>query len=213
VRTIVVPYPQSGPTHYRDLEPIVERAAAGLESFFVLGWSFGGPLALRLAATRPEAVLGVILAASFVRPPRPELVRWRRATVGAVLWTLRAIRRTRFLVPRLATPELRRAKGETWRRARSGALAARARAALAVDARVDLAACRAPILYLASEEDSSVPRHNVGDVLAGARRAEVTTIPGRHLAIFTHAEEAELAILEFVRRWSDAAVEFVSPRR
>src|SRR5262249_1358509 len=77
IRTRVVSYPQSGPTAYEDLMPLVEHAVADLESFFVLGWSFGGPLALHLAATRPGAVRGVILCASFVRPPLPGLVRWK----------------------------------------------------------------------------------------------------------------------------------------
>jgi pimeloyl-ACP methyl ester carboxylesterase len=198
LRTTVVEYPQFGPTRYEDLEPVVERAAARMSEFFVLGWSFGGPLALRLAAKRPDSVLGVVLAASFVRPPRPELARFRRGIVAPVLFTVRALRRVRFVSRRFATPELRRAKGETWRRARSGALAERARSALSVDARADLAACRAPILYLASTKDSSVPLHNVDDVLAGAPRAQVAQIPGAHLALFTHAQEAARALVDFV---------------
>jgi pimeloyl-ACP methyl ester carboxylesterase len=202
IRTRVVEYPQSGPTRYEDLVPLVERAAADLDELFVLGWSFGGPLALHLAAARADAVRGVILCASFVRPPRLELVPWRFTIVPPVVAVLRALRRTRFIVPRPATRELRRAKGEAWRRVNAKALAARARAALAVDARGDLASCRAPLLYLAASRDRAVPEHNAREVMSGAPRAELAIIQGHHFALFTRAHEARDLLVDFMQRCS-----------
>jgi pimeloyl-ACP methyl ester carboxylesterase len=205
IGTRVVSYPQSGPTDYEDLLPLVERAVLDLDEFFVLGWSFGGPLALHLAATRPEAVRGVILCASFVRPPMPGLVRWRFAIVPPLVAVVRALRRTRFLVPRAGMRELRRAKGEAWRRVSARALAARARAALVIDARDGLARCRAPVLYLAASRDRTVPERNAREVLSGARQAELATIAGPHFALFTRAQEASDRVVEFVRRCSERA--------
>jgi pimeloyl-ACP methyl ester carboxylesterase len=204
IRTRVVGYPQSGPTSYDDLALLVERAVADLDDFFVLGWSFGGPLALRLAAARPDAVRGVILCASFVRPPRSGLVPWRFAIVPPVVAAVRVLRRLRFLAPGLHSREFRRAKGEAWRRVKARALAARARAALAVDARDDLAGCRAPILYLAASHDRAVPEHNAREILAGARTAGLATIPGHHFALFTQAGHAIDPIAGFLRECSDA---------
>jgi pimeloyl-ACP methyl ester carboxylesterase len=59
-----------------------QDAAGVLESFTegpstVVGWSFGGLIALDLAATRPELVSGVVIieAPLFERWPRPDLIR------------------------------------------------------------------------------------------------------------------------------------------
>ena len=57
----VVTYPEQGPNGYDDLYPRVvaaaETAVADGGPCDVLGWSFSGPLALRLAAERPDVVL------------------------------------------------------------------------------------------------------------------------------------------------------------
>lgn len=205
VRPVVVPYPASGPTGYEDLQPRVEAAVAGLGEFFVLSWSFGGPLALRLAVSRPDAVRGVILCASFVRAPRPKLMHWRFMAVAPVIGTIRALWRTRLLFRRFASPDLRRAKAETWRRVNAAALAARVRAILAVDARADLAACRAPLLYIANSGDRVVPAHNADEIVAGARHAERATIAGHHFAMFTNSDAAAGAVVRFLQTWSQVS--------
>jgi len=202
IRPLVVNYPESGPCTYDELEQRVEAAVSGLDACIVFGWSFGGPLALRLARTRPALVRGVVLCASFVRAPRPELVRWRFAAVTPVIWTLRALWRTRLLFRRFGSPAFVRAKGETWRRVSARALAARARAALRVDARVDLATCKAPILCIQFTRDHAVPRHNTREILAGARAAELVTFEGHHLAMFEQAEHVAAALARFVRSTS-----------
>ena len=71
---VVITYPATGPNAYDDLAPIVLEAIDKLEEFAILGWSFGGPLALMVAARRPSQVSGVVLCGSFVTPPHPALV-------------------------------------------------------------------------------------------------------------------------------------------
>lgn len=196
IRAQVVPYPaqRAAGNSYAELQARVEAAVSGLDECFVFAWSFGGPLALRLACARPELVRGVILCASFVRPPRPALARWRWAVVTPVIWTLRALWRTRLLFRRFGSPTFRRAKGETWRRVDASALAARA-----VDARVDLATCKAPILCIQFARDRSVPPHNARQIQAGAPRAELLALEGHHLGMFEGAEAVAAAVARFVR--------------
>ena len=57
----VVCFP-SGGSNYADLLAIVREALSDYPSFYVLGSSFAGPLALMLAEAEPEKVKGVILA-------------------------------------------------------------------------------------------------------------------------------------------------------
>lgn len=205
IEPLVVTYPPRGPTGYDALLPRVERELAGRSACFLLAWSFGGPLALRAARVCPHSVRGVILCASFVRAPRPELVRWRFAAVAPVIGALRTVWRTRLLFPRFASPELRRAKARTWGLVDSAALAARTRALLTVDARADLAALRVPMLYVAFSRDRAVPAHNGAEILATARHAQFDVIPGHHLALFTEARRAAEVVTRFVSRHSRRA--------
>jgi pimeloyl-ACP methyl ester carboxylesterase len=200
VRIVVVEYPQRGPTAYADLEPLVAEQVRRAGPCVLLGWSFGGPLALRVARQDPERVRGVVLCASFVRSPRLWLARWRFAAAPAVVGTIRALWRLRLWVPGNASPEFRLAKRRTWRAVGARSLAARAREVLAVDARSDLAECRAPILCVAGSRDRAVPAHNAREIVAGARSAELVTIAGSHMALFTSAREAAVHLERFLSR-------------
>lgn len=200
IRPVVVTYPTTGPNDYADLVPLVQRVVAGTPRFHLLGWSFGGPLAMMTAGANPEAVRGVILCASFARAPRPDLAPWRFAFRPPVVATIRALRRAPALLGGYPTDGMRRARAETWRRVGSGVLSSRARAAFAVDARPHLASCTAPVLYVASSRDRVVPAHNIDDVRAVAQHCEVVTIDGPHLALVTNPGPAAAHIAEFIRR-------------
>src|SRR5689334_12411833 len=71
VETVAVGYPPGARNGYDDLLPLVRAQLPTERPFFLLGWSFSGPLALLAAAERPPYLRGVILAASFVRTPVP----------------------------------------------------------------------------------------------------------------------------------------------
>src|SRR5262249_35059820 len=81
-----------------------------------------------------------------------------------------------------------------WRRVRSGALAARARAALSVDVREELRACRLPLLYLAASEDRVIAPSHGREILALVPGARLETIEGPHLALFTNPADAAAII-------------------
>lgn len=199
IEPVVVTYPPSGPNAYEDLLPVVERAVTGLESFALLGWSFGGPLALMVAARHPAQVSRVVLCASFVTPPRRRLAPWRFALVTPVIATMRTIRRLRFWIPGFASSEMRAAKAKTWKRVGARVLAARARAALGVDASKLLCACPAPVDYLASTNDETIPRASLDEVLAIAPSVRVAWVDGPHLALFTNPVQAAASIAGLLR--------------
>jgi pimeloyl-ACP methyl ester carboxylesterase len=200
IRPVVVTYPSSGPNDYGDLLPLVERAVRDHDGVHILGWSFGGPLALMLASRRPSAVRSVILFASFVRAPHPGIAPFRQALRPSVVAAIRAIRRAPGFVRGYQTEGLRRAKADVWRSVDAGVLSMRARAALAVDVRPHLAACSAPLLYVAASRDRVIPRRNLDDVRSGACSCEVVTIDGTHLALVTNPEPAAAHIARFVAR-------------
>jgi pimeloyl-ACP methyl ester carboxylesterase len=194
---LVVTYPATGPNAYADLIPVVIRAVNALEHFAVLGWSFGGPLALMLAAQRPSRVSEVILCSSFVTPPNPRLVRYRALFTTPVIAAIRAIRRTRYVIPGFSPPALRRAKIMTWRQVNARTLGIRARAVLDLDARELLAGCSAPILYMSSTRDEVIPRASMDQILAIAPGTKIAEIMGAHLAMFTNPDVSAARIAEF----------------
>lgn len=200
IEPVVVTYPTSGPNDYADLLPLVHHALVGRGPVHLLGWSFGGPLALMAAAATPSAIRGLILCASFVRPPVRALAPLRFAVRPPVVAAIRALRRSPALVRGYQTEGLRRAKANVWRAVDSRVLSTRARAALGVDVRRHLSALAAPVLYIASSNDRVIPHWNIDDVRAAARACEVVTIEGSHLAMVTNPEPAADHIARFIVR-------------
>lgn len=195
---VVITYPTSGDNDYKDLLPIVLNEVASLKSFAILGWSFGGPLALMVASQCPSQVSGVILCATFVTPPNPRLVPFRFVMTAQIIWIVRAVRRTRLLMPGYATTEFHRAKAVTWRRVNSRVLAYRSRSALSVDVRPQLRECRARLMYLASSRDEVISRASLDEVLAIAPQTRLAEVDGPHLALFTNPVQSAACIKDFL---------------
>lgn len=198
LRPLVVTYPTEGDNGYPTLLARVRHAVAGLPQYYVLGWSFSGPLALMLAAAEPEKVRGVILSASFVRAPTPLLGALRATLVPPAIWGWRAARRLPLWLLRPRSDPLRRAKSETWRRAPARVVAARLRAVAAVEAGALLQACRAPVLYLAASADGIVPARNGDEIVQLRPSVRRVTIAGAHLAMHANPQAAARAIGDFV---------------
>jgi pimeloyl-ACP methyl ester carboxylesterase len=204
VRPQVVCFPSSGANEYADLIPPVREALSEIPSFYVLGSSFAGPLALMLAAAEPAKVQGVILSTTFVSPPREIYVRLRCAAVTPTVWMVRACRRIPVWLSRGPTDPLRLDKAETWRRVSARMVAARIRALLRVDARDLLRSCPHPVLCIAGSDDGIVPRRNVEEILRVRPSTSVRMIDGRHFAIYTNATDAAEAIAEFIGQGAPA---------
>ena len=195
---VVVRYPTDGGNGYADLQPLVDAAVGAEPECHVLGWSFGGALALRAARRHPDRVRGVVLASSFVLPPMPWL-RWFGPLLGgSVVGAVRTLRRLPIWLGRAPDDPLRVAKARIWRQVPARTLAARVRAIRGLDARSDLRSCPAPLLYVAAADDGVVPEHNVAAVRAVRPDVRVVTVPGRHFAIWEQPAALAQAIRTFV---------------
>ena len=199
VKPVVVTYPVSGTNRYSELLGVVQEAVDQAEECYVLGWSFSGPLALRLAAKEPTKVRGVILCATFIRPPLPGLSRLRFAVTTPAIYSMRLAHRATMWFSSHSTTELRRDKWATWARVPSHVLAARAREILALDARDCLRACAHRVLYVAGSNDRIVPSRNAAEIVRELASTKVVTIDGPHLALYTNPSAAVHAIIGFMR--------------
>ena len=203
VQPVVVTYPTSGANHYSDLLTVVQAAVEDSREFYVLGWSFSGPLALMLIAREQSKVRGVILCSSFIRSPLPGLSWLRFAINSPVVHLVRLIRRATVSLSSYSTEILRRDKAATLARVPSYILAARVREILTLDARDHLRGCPRPVLYVAGSSDKVVPRRNAEEVVRELPSTKVVTIHGPHLALYTNPIAAVHAIVGFMRESSN----------
>src|SRR5687768_14153054 len=73
VPTRAVAYPTDRALGYAELEPLVRSELPTSEPFVLLGESFSGPLAIRIAASQPPGLVGLVLSTTFARAPVPLL--------------------------------------------------------------------------------------------------------------------------------------------
>jgi pimeloyl-ACP methyl ester carboxylesterase len=69
----VVGYAVSETLGYSELESVVRSALPADGPFVILGESFSGPIAVAVAASRPQGLIGLVVCCAFVRNPRPRL--------------------------------------------------------------------------------------------------------------------------------------------
>lgn len=198
---VVVEYATDGPCDY---VAALQQATAALDALdgpaHVLGWSFSGPVALRLATARPDRVRSVTLVATFVTAPLRWLLPLGVVLLPPIVGALRTLRRLPIWLGRPSDDPLRRDKAAIWARVSARTLTRRIRAIRRVDARDDLRAVRQPLLYLASSNDRVVPPSNLTTIRHLRPDITVTTIEGDHFALYHHPEAGAQAITTFTTR-------------
>jgi pimeloyl-ACP methyl ester carboxylesterase len=199
--TIALGYPPGPQNGYADLLPFVCAQLPTDRPFFLLGWSFSGPLALLAAATRPARLRGVILAASFVKKPVRYLPRWAgRLATPALFRFYPAASRAKALLGGYGTAEVRRLLAEAHAFAGVEAIAQRARATLSIDATDALVACPVPVLYLRARKDGVIRRNHADEIRRVRPSVEIADIDGPHLALVTNPAAAWAALSAFMDR-------------
>jgi pimeloyl-[acyl-carrier protein] methyl ester esterase len=199
-RTISMSYPPGERNSYEDLLPVVRAALPADTPFYLLGWSFAGPLALMAAAERPAGLRGVILAASFIRRPLP-LPGWLSHLARPTLFKLTPLSfQVRALLGKERAPHLRERLAEGHRRAGTVALACRARAAMTVDVRRLLQSCPVPVLYLRATEDCVISARQADEARVLFPSLQIAEVPGPHLALVTSPGQSWAALTSFMSR-------------
>lgn len=184
----VVAYPPDMPAGYAGLEAFAHERLPRSGPFVLIGESFSGPLAIRLAATAPPGLSGLALCASFASSPRPEL---------AALRGLLHLPLPKPPLPLLMPFMMGRWTTREWTRRERAALSrmparvARARLAevMRVDVRDALVRVRCPVLYLQASHDRLVPPRCAREVARRAPQTTVVTLEGPHF-ILQHQPQA-----------------------
>jgi pimeloyl-ACP methyl ester carboxylesterase len=194
---IVQAYPGDVPLSYEELLPHVQSALPVAEPFILLAESFSGPLALRIAATNPPGLKGVILCASFIYNPTRFPKSCRRLIQPFVFGRWPAWLGARALLAGYSKPAVFELVQRAHKLLTPAVLAARARAIIVVNAEDALAACRLPILYIAGSRDRLVPKRNPTRILRVNPGVKIVTLPAPHLVLQNAPEAAAKVIAEF----------------
>jgi pimeloyl-ACP methyl ester carboxylesterase len=194
--TVTIAYPNDRLLGYDALENWIELPR---EPSVLIGESFSGPLALRLAVRFPDRVFAVVMAASFIaaprfippfppfvfarKPPRFILRRWLTGGDDSLVDELTAV--AAAVDPRVFALRLREVRK--------------------LDAASKLVECPRPILYLAARRDRVVDP-GTGVALKQIRAdLEHETIDAPHLLLQTRPHDVAQAIASFLRRHHGSA--------
>lgn len=195
---IVVRYPSRGALDLDSHEAAVRSALPADRPFILLGESFSGPIAIRIAASAPAGLVGLILCASFARFPRPALRALKPIALLATMAPTPIWCAAQFVLGTSATPPSRSLLSTTLRRTDTGALRARLRILFELDARDALGRVGVPILYLRAKRDRVVPRANANDIAAVAPGTVIVDIDAPHFLLQAVPIEAAGVVRQFV---------------
>jgi pimeloyl-[acyl-carrier protein] methyl ester esterase len=195
---VVQCYPGDRLLGYEELELLVQSSLPKTEPYIILGESFSGPLALRIAAKNPPGMKGVILSATFISNPLRYFPRACSRLIGPFVfsyWPPYLRLRARFTG--FSAPALFELVERSHKKVTPSVQAARARAIINVNAEAALSACCVPILYLAGASDRLVPEHNVRRIRSINPRVRVAVLESSHMVLQTAPQEAANVITQF----------------
>jgi pimeloyl-ACP methyl ester carboxylesterase len=197
----IVAYPKDHALGYDELEALVLAALPRDRRFILLGESFSGPIAIRIAARSPAGLVALILCGTFAKNPFPwlgwarplaaylplkSLPRWMRAPL---MWgsasPQRAPARTERAMADVSPDVIRR---------RIGAL-------LAVNETAALTRIHLPILVLRARHDRVISPAATRWILRAQPGAELSEVDGPHLLLQTRPTECAAVVLHFIRRF------------
>jgi len=196
--TLVIPYPVDQTLGYAELEAFVRARLPEGRRFAILGESFSGPVAIRIAADPPPGLVGLLLCVTFAQSPSPAL-RWVSALgpwlpmKSAPQWMLGHALWGEYSAPGI--PERVMAALES---VDSDVLRHRLGAMGTVDEAEALARVLVPILVLQATDDRLVPPHCAETMLRLQPRARRQVVVGPHLLLQVKPAECALRVRGFL---------------
>jgi pimeloyl-ACP methyl ester carboxylesterase len=199
VDSLIVAYPKDQPLGYNELEALVLAALPCNQPFILLGESFSGPIAMRIAARSPAGLVAVILCGTFAKNPFPWL-RWARPLAAYLplkslpRW-VRAPLMWGSTSPQRAPAQMERAIAGV----SPAVIRRRIAALLAVDESAALGRIRMPTLVLRGRGDRVISLAATQWILKTLPGALLAEIDGPHLLLQTRPAECAAVVLKFMR--------------
>lgn len=200
MHTRVPTYPKDRFLSYDDLAKLVRFTSEDFEPKVILAESFSTPLAIRIAAERPENLKALILCAGFAASPVRGMARWLGLALPplSMRTPLPASAIRSWLVGGDAPEGLIQQVGETISSVRPNVLAARLRAVLRSDARSDLGKVQVPVLYLQARQDRLVRARCLEEIRQIKPDIQSRIIDGPHFLLQRYPTTMAAVVTDFI---------------
>ena len=182
-RPVVVRYPVDRWLDDDAFAAFVRAALPSDEPFVLLGESFSGPVALRIAAERPAGLRAVVMAASFARYPNRALALFKPMAAWLPFQALPMAAMSAALLGGFATAELRNALRAALMRVSLDVLSKRGRQVLSFDGREAVGRVEVPILCLRATRDRIVAASAAREIQGLARECRVVDVEAPHMLL------------------------------
>jgi pimeloyl-ACP methyl ester carboxylesterase len=211
VRTRVVPYPPDVPLGYDELEPLVRAALPAQGAFVLLGESFSGPLAIRIAARPPPGLTGLILCVTFASNPYPRLAWARRLAAFIPLKSVPRWIRAPLMWGSASPSDAPRQSERAMAGVAAKVIRRRIAELLAADETAALEKIAVPTLVLRATRDRVVSKAATMRIIRGVPHARQVDVDGPHLLLKTRPQECAAAVLKFIREAQTAGPAVAGP--
>lgn len=198
IKPLIQNYPVDASLGYSELGQLVLDNLPNDKPIFVLGESFSGPIAMQVAASRPEQVQGLILCCTFVRNPSVMLGLFKRAIDylpfshmphGAMLAML--VNQANLPIAAKLTPILTSLPDQLIRK--------RLHEVREIDASAALEQIRCPILSLRGNADRLVPASAEKPIsLLAGERLQTKTLAGPHALLQCNPQAVAQELEHFI---------------
>ncbi|MBA2126923.1 alpha/beta hydrolase [Hyphomicrobium methylovorum] len=196
-----VSYPNDASLGYAGYSKLVCELI-GKRNVILLGESFSGPVAVRVAAQLGQQIESVVLAATFLKYPYPGWLLRRAARVDPETTPVRL--RNRVLMGSYGDPELEAKVDGIVRNLSRPVRAARLCAIADIDVRDDFTALKVPVLALHGRQDLLIRRTPIQRAVSRKGGARMIVLPAAHMLLQTRARECAAEILSFVSSYTAA---------
>jgi pimeloyl-ACP methyl ester carboxylesterase len=194
-------YPTDVGPSYSQLLGTVQSFVPVSDPYILLAESFSTPLAIQFAATHPQNLKGLILAAGFARTPVDGLRHSLASLLAPVIFRLPVPQAAinHLLIGPNPPESLQQSMRAVISQIRPAVMAERLRAVLACDARTDLSKVSVPMLYIRATRDRLIPRSCMEEIQAILRQTEVVELDGPHLILQREPKQSAEAVSRFIQ--------------
>jgi pimeloyl-[acyl-carrier protein] methyl ester esterase len=199
VETQIVGYPVNRCLGYAELEVLVRAALPTDRSYVLLGESFSGPIAIRIAADPPVGLIGIVLCVTFAKNPYP-LLRWARPLAARLpVKSLPRWVRAPFMWGSMSAQRAPKQVDRATAHVDEAVLRHRIAALLGVDATAQLAQIQLPTVLLQASGDHVIPRAATRVILRALPTLQYVQVDGPHLLLQTRSAECAMIVTRFMR--------------
>lgn len=195
----VLRYPSDHPLDYDDLVGWVNERLPVDRGYVLVGESFSGPIALRVAAQRPPHLRGLVLVCTFVQCPRPTL-RLLAPLIGALplhrapAWAL-----SQALLNHGPGSALAQQLHGAVHSVDEAVLKHRLRAVAGIDVRAQAEQVEVPTLILSARHDRLVPASAARTLKRLVRHSRLESLVGPHALLQAQPQACAALIESFAR--------------